>query len=356
MDAAWLVGWVSLAIALLWVLLAAIGTPRATLPRRWKGRAHSAVCGACGHPAVDLGRIGRCPECGTDYQHGGVLTRAAAVRLGPPYAVVVLLVVWAGVMAWTYLVPWAAGVANLRTIGARDVLEIERRAMLQQDTRNSMIHAYPTGWQRKTPDFTIEISQSLVRADTPPLAGDGALNGDPRVVVRMVVAGGGQAVLRWARDGDRWTLHAKDGGEIDAGGDLREGMRALFAATEDPPRLRTGTGSHTVPITRTHEIADAIEATGELAGKQMMGRVRYSNDGGLVGSADQRWPEMLQETVTTHRTHRLAPAGVAAAAATRALVVLAGLLVLLGVALVRRRVLATGGPDAPAGGAGTAAS
>lgn len=75
---------------------------RASIGRGWgpvfRGmRDGRAVCGNCGHE-VSLPKIDVCPECGAPYAVAGIATRAAAIRLGPPMFLVVLILFSTAVM------------------------------------------------------------------------------------------------------------------------------------------------------------------------------------------------------------------------------------------------------------------
>lgn len=151
-------------LAAAWVVIAAIGLrPRAIRVRRAIRRsgAGSLLCGSCGHPAVSLGKIEACPECGSRYAEVGLDGRTSGSCWSPPVAVlfVLLLGLWALGSVW--LSPIAARWANERSIGAPTV------------TRERMLSGLTTRWvaQGTSPDappsIAVEIDAELFRPNDP---------------------------------------------------------------------------------------------------------------------------------------------------------------------------------------------
>ena len=93
-----IIRWIALGLlglGVAWIIIDAIGLrPRAIRVRRAIKRAGSAslLCGACWHPAVSLGAIDTCPECGSAYTAVGLDGTGTISRWAPP------LLVWALVL------------------------------------------------------------------------------------------------------------------------------------------------------------------------------------------------------------------------------------------------------------------
>lgn len=152
-----------LALGVLWVILAAIGLrPRAIRLRRTIKRSGSSglLCGSCGHPAVSLGSIGTCPECGSEYAEVGLDGRATPSRWSPPVFVlgVFLLALWA--LGSLSLAPMAARWANQRAIGSA---ELERWQSKAAFVANSFDPA--TGWSLAV---AVEVDRDLLGPATAP--------------------------------------------------------------------------------------------------------------------------------------------------------------------------------------------
>ncbi|MEQ9096458.1 MAG: hypothetical protein RIE32_09370 [Phycisphaerales bacterium] len=161
-----IIRWIALgllALGLLWFLAAAIGLrPRAVRVRRAIRRSGSGtmLCGACGHPAVSLGTIESCPECGCSYAAVGLDGRTSGSRWAPPVLVVGLVLLGSWALGSVSLAPSAARWANERTIGSAELERWQSRAGFVADLLDPATGA--------TPGLTIELERDLIGPATVP--------------------------------------------------------------------------------------------------------------------------------------------------------------------------------------------
>lgn len=279
-----IIRWIALgllSLGLLWFLAAAMGLrPRAVRVRRAIKRSGSGtmLCGACGHPAVSLGEITSCPECGSSYAVVGLDGRASGSRWAPSVFIVGLVLLGSWAVASIWLAPIAARWANERSIGAPMVERV-----LSTPIFAPTAFASDSG---QVPDFALELdvvsdrpSDWRQRAGGPPavlaggtrrarlVTGGGATRtahlwmqmadviaerfppdpDDPSLIAAMSPssAGGLPAAmdvleLEWAPASGSWTLGSRRAGALQAGTGLDAGISAM--RTHASARMGPSTG------------------------------------------------------------------------------------------------------------------
>lgn len=278
------ISWIALGVIGLgaaWIFIEAIGLhPRAIRVRRAIRRsgAGSLLCGNCGHPAVSLGEIEACPECGSRYASVGLDGRASASRWSPPMVLVVLLLLGTWALGSMWLAPIAARWVNEQTIGAPAVERV-------RSTRLFGPTAFASGSGR-IPDFAFELDVLTDRPsnwrigpgrDHPVLAGGkrqlrlaigggaSALAqswmhiapvmaerfppdaGDPSLIAAMRPSSAGGLppdmdifTLEWDPAKRSWTLGSRRLGALDDGIGLDTGIDALLTHARSSPGLSSG--------------------------------------------------------------------------------------------------------------------
>jgi hypothetical protein len=282
-----------LALAALWIIATAIGVrPRAIRVRHALRRSApgTMLCGACGHPAVSLGTIESCPECGSPYALAGLDGRSTASHWAPPLFVAGVLLAGAWLLGSIWLAPRAASWANTHTIGSAQLERWQSRLALRT-TMTDLDTGQPVG-------VVAELDRDLVGPTTaaagstgrPALGGTATLHLMQGAAVQdatrvwdtdpitqsaqdlwlMAQGGGGSmgggsgatpafpdagampspwdglrkaastATLRWSIGSDRWTLTDAVGGPPLRGRGLEAGVSALagrlgFEAIRTPP-------------------------------------------------------------------------------------------------------------------------
>lgn len=263
-----------LSLGVLWVILAGTGLrPRAMRLRRTIKRSGTAtlVCGACGHPAVSLGSIETCPECGAVYAEVGLDGTATAARWSPPPTVLAIVLLGGVALGAVELAPWVAGKANQVSIGTSGVETVISSSPFLPNK-----HDPQTG---KPPPIAIQIDGDVVRAHRPATNSLGtSLGWNPRsprvpasdilestITIRLTVGVGwteayeswnSQAypptkappysfmsgvgswdamqavvpthVLEVRYNAQRWTLRDPTGRVVDRGEGLRAGIESLY--------------------------------------------------------------------------------------------------------------------------------
>lgn len=160
-----IIRWIALGLlglGVAWIIIEAIGLrPRAIRVRRAIRRSGSAslLCGSCGHPAVSLGAIDTCPECGALYAAVGLDGAGTISRWAPPVLVCTLVLLGAWLLGSATLAPAAARWANQKSIGA---------PMVSSDRTLSALAPRGSGvGPHARPPLAIEIDATLVRPRDP---------------------------------------------------------------------------------------------------------------------------------------------------------------------------------------------
>lgn len=160
-----IIRWIALgllALGLLWLLTAAVGlNPRAIRVRRALRKSGGAtlLCGACGHPAVSLGSIDTCPECGSAYTAVGLDGTGTISKWTPPLLVCALVLLGAWLLGSATLAPSAARWANQKSIGAPMVSSYRVLSALSPFGSAAAPHALAP--------LVVEIDATLVRPLNP---------------------------------------------------------------------------------------------------------------------------------------------------------------------------------------------
>lgn len=398
-----IIRWIALGLiglGVAWIIVEAIGLrPRAIRVRRAIRRsgAGSLLCGNCGHPAVSLGEIEACPECGSRYAEVGLDGRASGSRWSPPAAVlfVLLLGLWALGSVW--LSPIAARWANERSIGAPTV------------ARERMLLGLTTRWvaQGTSPDappsIAVEIDAELVRPNDPVVSLVPPPLPTSTIVVRLAMGPGvSTAASEWEAGWHAWAMSS--GVYVGLHASSRVYGRFQQPAAPPPPPPLASPWASMFASTPPHEAVidaatwdwvvrdpsgvvvaegrgqgEAISALFDHAGLSMMAKA----EGFATGTAAEavadamdaaitpRHPpspmtsypasyfdwstrttsaptdihlyhsEVLEDNVTTHVYHRAAPWGLAVAIATSALLLLLAM-ILVAIAWPSRRVPSRG--------------
>lgn len=350
-----------LALVLLWVLVSAVGlTPRAIRLRRGAKQDGGATlrCGACDHPAVSLGQINECPECGARYDKVGLRAPGTGIRRSVPIWILAVLLLGVCALGTVEFGPRAAAMANRRVAGA-DALEHWRsKAALvpyvgsgpastplplavELDRELVGPATAPTGtrsggplagtfqlrlslgtapdaatstWKNDPTVKAIEAhaSQSIymmgsINAPGPPSPSPSPEPGSLQSPWRALHSTNPTATLRWSLGGTRWTLSDNRGGNSTRGTGLDDGLRAAF------DRL----GVDTTGTTAGAPAVNVFETMRELVADPRiprMGSIRASSRGVHYIGALRLFNE-LHATPTQTAFHRTMPWSMAAFAA-----------------------------------------
>ncbi len=200
---------------------------RASIGRGWgpvfRGmRDGRAVCGNCGHE-VSLPKIDVCPECGAPYAVAGIATRAAAIRLGPPMFLVVLILFSTAVMFSMVTTPIISFV--VQEIVDYDLKDYEVSATVTPVDEGAGVAV----------DFELGVTiDAIVKARNSPLSGFDPQSG----TMTLTLTGGDVSTeheLTFDVISDAWDLRAVDGElapGVEASGTERvDGLVALFEAS-----------------------------------------------------------------------------------------------------------------------------
>jgi hypothetical protein len=199
-------------LVLAWIIRAGLGRGSGPV---FRGLRHSrAVCGSCGY-AADVRAAERCPECGSRYHDGGIVTRALAVRMGPPLWVIAIVILPLGLVIAGLLGPLVSRVISQIEYGIADA----RALKYDYRTRPN----YGPNWQRNdrpTYDFTIAMDVIAGAGQGPPVSG----------LIELGIGGGGLDTYRATYDiGDgEWILLDADDRELERGTALPDAAEALY--------------------------------------------------------------------------------------------------------------------------------
>lgn len=363
------------ALTALWLILAALGLrPRAIRVRLALQRSgpETLLCGACGHPAVALGEIQSCPECGSSYAFAGLDGKATASHWSPPTLVLGVMLAGVWLLGSTWLAPKAASWGNQVTIGSAQVERWQSRLALR-----TTVADLGTG---QPAAVVAELNRDLLGATTPQagsttrpaLGGTATLHlmqgpavrdatsvweNDPitqSTYDRWLWARGGRtgapsavpeagamdspwdalrqaapnATLRWRIGSEDWTLTDSMGGSTQRGTGLDAGISAMAGRLGFEP-IRTPADAYRPNLAESLAQAASAEHAHRLQPVRPDEWTRmYFGRFMVVGE--------ITATPTRVLIHPVAPLGVAAAIATSATLLLVALALLWLSRLTRR--------------------
>lgn len=214
------IGWIILlfvAIVLGWALQNALR--RTGKSGKYRAVHHgAAVCGACGYPAsprdTDV-----CAECGQRYDHAGVLTRALAIRTGPPFALTVVAALFASLIVGVVASELAKRAYNAVVYGGASVGHIKNH---QDYTPSGTVTVNATG---AVPNYQLRVTHE----GTTTGFSSTSMPFEGTITIELTNGGNGHTVV-YDIEAQRWELRDANGATTQSGTDLAQGAEAFFIA------------------------------------------------------------------------------------------------------------------------------
>lgn len=257
-------------------------------PVGWGIRHHGAVCGNCGHPAIQRDSE-MCPECGVRYSIAGVATPVAMFNAAPT-----LLSVGIALLPIIVL----GGVLSAQAIGGaimfiRHGVVSVRQISTELSTQPLAADAEPGSSRLSSLSVDFEVEALATVQNQRPLQG----------ALTVSLSGTGVSVyqLEYEIHTDRWIIRDQAGVEVSRGNEIDRGVEALFMRAGLDTEIEHTSRTLTTP--RNSHAKLHLQAIGH-PGRPPYSCFRTSSRGNSISRAIEAAPHWLCSQAAPSRGYR----------------------------------------------------